>query len=503
MVYKNLVPGQAQFGNIVIGRGTNVQIEEIKFNADDIQNQDHQVAMADTITFGQDQIKPATIEFTLHHLDNHMLPGWEYLKPNFWHSMPTVDDIIKEWRFDRGRKVWGQMKEIYLCNNQGVGKSVFGRPRSLQREKIPVGALDTTIIAEFQKADSLFYSTGEWTTELTIGDTPSYIQRFDGDADSWFRIWLEGPITNPRITIGECDIKLDGVVIPEGDIVEISSYPWMRRIVNNKREFLANKYNGNTPLDKLIMTVGEPIPVRWTDDNYNTWMPALGNESWNEDVNSNDPSGLGEWKAPSTFTHKAGYTVVRLDIFNPNGPKKYLASGLFGTTSSVVYNKVKYKTTEQYCQAKITEPFAGRSAMCIMCNDAMTDGIALVVGSGGPDTLSICRVTSPTTVSAPLSGTWTNPVSWSESDFVSIEYREDIKTYVATLNGDDVLSWNDSTVTKPIDSNYRSQAFIFDLDGSLFTQGVGFWQILAYDKAMVPTPTGHVYLFWRDAWVNL
>ena len=501
MVYKNLVPGQVQFGNIIVGKGTNVIIEEIKFNADDIQNQDHQVAMADTVTFGQDQIKPTTIELTMHHLNNYMLPGWEHLKPNFWHSMPTVDDIVKEWRFDSGRKVWGQMMEIYLCNNAGEGKSIFGRPRSLQREKPPVGALDTTLIAEFQKADSLFYSPGEWYTELTVGNDPSYIQRTTGDADSWFRIWMEGPITNPRITIGECDIKLD-YTIAENEIVEISSYPWMRRIVNNSRAFLASKYNGNTPLDKLVMSVGEPVPVRWTSDNYNTWSPALGNESWNEDIDSNRFSGLGEWKAPSTFTHKAGYTVVRLDIWNPDGPRKYLASGLFGTTSSVIYNKSKFNTSTQYAQARIVEPFYGKSAMCIMCNDAMTDGIALVVVSGGTNKLEIRRVTSPTTV-GPVLATYTKPGGWSETDTVSIEYRPDIKTYVGGLNGDDKLSWNDSDVTVPVDNTRRSQGFIFDLDGNLTTQGVGFRQIIAYDKALVPTPLGKVFLFWRDAWVNL
>ena len=501
MVYRNLIPGQVQFGNIIVGKGTNVLLEEVKFNADDIQNQDHQVAMADTVQFGQDQIKPTTIEFTMHHLDNHMLPGWEWLKPNFWHSMPTVDDIIKEWRFDAGRKVWGQMMEIYLCNNQGEGKSIFGRPRSLQREKPPVGALDTTLIGEFQKADSLFYSPGEWYTELTVGDDPSYIQRTDGDADSWFRIWMEGPIVNPRITIGECDIKLD-YTISANEIVEISSYPWMRRIVNNNRAFLANKYNGNTPLDKLVMSVGEPVPVRWTSDNYNTWQPALGNESWNEDINSNNPSGLGEWKAPSSFTHKAGYTVVRLDIWNPDGPRKYLASGLFGTTSSVIYNKTKFNTSTQYAQARIVEPFWGRSAMAIMCNEAMTDGIALVVSSGGPNKIDICRITSPTTV-GPSLATFTKTGGWHETDVVSIEYRPDIKTYVAGLNGDDVCSWIDASVTVPVDNTRRSQGFIFDLDGSLFTQGVGFRQIVAYDKAVVPTPLGKVFLFWRDAWVNL
>lgn len=503
MVYKNLVNGQAQIGDLVVGVGTNILMDPPNFNADDVQNQDFQTARSDNISFGHDQFKPTTIEFKFTVLDNYLLAGWEDTIPNFWHSMPTIADLVFEWRNDVGRKTWGSMKEIFICNGNGEGRAIYGRPGTGKVTKPSSDSLETFFEGEFRKADTLFYSPEEYVTELEIGEAPNYIYRDRGDADSWMRIWLQGPMVNPRLTIGECDISLNKT-IEEGELVEISSYPWNRRIVNNEREFLASNFNGQTPLDRLIIPAGVEVPVRWTSDDYNTFVPDLGNESWAEDIQRTDMWGLFEWKLPSNFTQIAGRTVVRADIFNPKGVTKYISSRQFGTVSSVIYNKTKYNSAAQYSEATIVEPFSGRSAMAIMCNETLTDGIALEVSSGANNRLRIKRVTSPTTL-GPTLASWDNPAAfgWKETDKVAIRYNPDTQRYIGYLNGEEKLSWYDPTVTKPIGPLFRYQGFLFDLDDSLWTQGMGFRRIIGYDEATVPVSQGRVLLFWRDAWVSL
>lgn len=509
--FRNLIPGQIQIGNLIAGTGTNVFIENFDVKPYDVNNQDYQIPRTDEKRFGFDQLAPTTIEFQFNVLNNWLLPEFEGTIPNFWAEMSKVSDLAREWRFDEGRYLWGSMKALFVCGDDGVSKVIYGRPGQFGSQKTTTKSLWTPCIAEFRRADTLAYSVYEYGIGLNSDTDPDYLERTDGDTETWFRLIIVGPMTNPVITVGEHEIALN-YELEENEIVEISSYPWQRRIVNNERVNLADRMVGSTLyLDRLRLPVGQEIALRWTSDEFNTWVPALGNESWAEDI-----GGFFEWALPSSFVQKAGRAVVRFDLLNISGPKKFIGNGILGETSSILYDGKKYNTEAQYSEAIITEPFWGRSAMAIMCDEDMTSGMAVEVVSGiGNNKLRLRTVTSPTTLGSVI-GEWTNPsiLGWNETDKVSIEYDEDEEEYIVKLNGETKIS---EASAIPRTADYRWQAFIFDLDGDLLTLGTGFRNILAYDKAgslgggfpgyenpsldeLLPSS---VTLLWRDAWSSI
>lgn len=264
MSYQNLVPGQWQIGDIVMGRGTNIIIEEVNINPDDINAQDYQVARTDENRFGIDLFKPTTIEFTMSVLNNVLLPDWEGYIPNFWDGMPTVQDLAKEWRFDEGRKIWGQMKHMYVCSRRDeIPKVIFGRPGQFKYDYNATYGMGEVIqaIGEYRKADTIAYSAAE-STVIVPGGGVSIVA--GGDVDTWFRMTAYGPMTNPTFTINGVTMSLSAT-IGSGKFAEISSYPWSRRIVNSDGVNLSANLTGDGRfLDKGIVPAGQSTSVSWT-----------------------------------------------------------------------------------------------------------------------------------------------------------------------------------------------------------------------------------------------
>lgn len=502
--YKNLVYGQIQVGDLVMGRGTNIRIENFNVNPDDLNIQDYQRVRADEMNFGQDYLKPTTIEMDLTILENKLLPMFQGAIPNFWHNMPSIKNFVKEWRMDDKRTVWGEMIPMYHCNKDGEARAIFGRPGQFSASVPTKHDPHRTVTAEFRRADTLCYSVNETGLELTKNETPDFIIREDGDAPSWLRIVGEGPLTNPVITVGENKIKLNRT-IAAGESFEISSYPWLRRAISNQRENFAADLAGTSPyLDRLRIPVDVPIPVRWTSDEINTWVPDLGNQDWSTDIQS-----LGYFNMPSTFTRIAGRAVVRLDVFNPNPFRKFIGAGTFSSTAAILYANEKFASREQHSEATIVEPFAGSSGIVIMSNPTMTNFLLLEVVSGflGINNKLRFRTGSAYNNLSVPHQTWTNPApfGWGETDRIAVDshFNGSHMVYTASVNGSVKLTWEDATDIVSSAATNRSQGYIFDIDGDLLTTGTGFRNLLSYDKAVVPAPTGRVYLMWRDAWAEI
>jgi hypothetical protein len=517
---RNLISGQYQIGNLIFGRGTTVRVETFDIKPYDVNPQDHQVSLSDEIRFGIDSFKPTTIEITFHVLSNRLLPGYEYLIPNFWQDMPKAADFQKEWRFDEGRKVWGAIKPLYACGKDDVTRMIYGRPRQFTYAKDSDYTESVNCLGQFQRSDTLAYTAQESYIELAGGVLPWHLTRTGGDSDTWFRILAYGPMTNPKFTVGIHTIDLD-YEIAEGEALEISSYPWMRRAVDSNRTNLAAYLIGRSEyLDRMTLPWAQDVPIRWTSEELNTWVPDLGNQTWEQDISS-----LKFGPLPSYFTTLNGKARVRFDLINSIQfglpiitPSKFIGNAILGHTTSIIDNQHQFATGDQYSEARVTEPFDGRSAIVIMSNSTMTNYGMVEVSSGLLNNkLKIRLGTSPTDY-GPVVAEWSRGLGWDEHDRVGIGYEEDTSRFVLYYNREEVGSWVDTTHI--VDQANRHQGYIFDMDGNLLSQGTGFRDLVSYDRAggipppFVPgeyppgppppgSPIGRAFLFWHDAWSTI
>lgn len=511
MPSSNLEPGQYQIGSKVFGRYTPIKVANFDEQAYNVAGQDQQASRTDRVTFGVDIFQPQPITLELVVLDNKRLLGMSGFTgvtlPESFDSEGSrnLDELAAEWRGDDVRQEWNNVKPLYCCGYDGVTRMVFGRPRKFHSSSKSLKSEGFSITAEYMRQDTLCYREEESSVEVIKGEAPTLLTRTEGSAPTWLRILGYGPLTHPVITIGEQQVELD-IDIDEGEAFEVSSYPWRERAIDsNGRNINADMIGVTQYLDRLVLPANRAVPLRWTSDEINTWVPALGAQSWQETID-----GANFLNLPSSFTHIAGKVVVRLDVFNPvSWFKRFLGSGIFGTTSAVLYNAKKYNTRNQYAEARIVEPFGGRSAIVIMSNTAMTNFVMLEVVSGLGNNWLRIRTGSAYNTYSSVRAEWqnTNLFGWLETDVVAIESDYDEisgdTTYTAYLNGDDKCTWTDSGNVVSTETTNRSQGFIFDLDGSLFTVGTGFSNLLAYDTDIVPAPTGQIFVCWHDAWSKI
>jgi hypothetical protein len=497
--YKNLTPGQYQIGDIVLGRRTNIIVESFDAKSYDVNAQDYQVTRSDEVRFGYDSFKPTSIEMNMTVIYNWLLDPFKPTNPNFWVGMPTANDLAAEWRGNDVRNRWGEMKPLYFCGRDNIGKVVYGRPGQFTVEKTSHLSTMVKCVGEFRRADTLVYSAVENSMLLSHNAVPQYVRRTVGDTATWLRIIGQGPLTNPVITIGDAKIQINDN-FAAGEVFEISSYPWQRRAIDNDSNNLRNLLvGGSAYLDALKLPYNQFVPVRWTSDQVNTFVPWVGNANWNLDIED-----LNQRKLPPGFTTIAGKAVIRYDLLNPTGPTSFIGGREFGGTDAVLYTGESYKTTTQYMQARVVEPFAGRSAFVMMSNATMTNFAALEVSAGiNPNNKIIIRTGTAynnTTVRA----TYTHNTSWKETDVIGFGYNPTTKVFTGYLNGNSVVTWTDSgnIVTANATTN-KYMGFIFDLDNNLIVVGTGFKDITAYDNVVVPADTGSVRLYWRDAWSSI
>lgn len=506
----NLLPGQYQIGDVIFGRNTVYPVTSVEVQGYNIQAQDSQMIRSDELQFGFDSFQPAPIIFEMGVLDFQTIPNMDGFTGNVAFDGSAMDQALNKlaqaWRGDNVRNSYGNMMQLKYCERDGSVRVWYGRPRKFQASKRSMKSNYMTVHAEFQRVDTLCYDDPETAVALLRSDTPVYINRVEGQAPSWLRIVGYGPLTHPVITIGDQQVELD-ITVADGEAFEVNSYPWSRRAIKSDGTNISAKLIGTTQyLDRLVLPANSITPVRWTSNDVRTWVPDLSNESWSESIQE-----LNLYTLPSSFTSLGGKAVVRFDALNFGStafpwvtPSRYLAAGMFANTSAILYNKKTFASNNQYCEATLVEPAAGRSAIVIMSNDAMTNYVMLEVTGGilpGTRYLNIRNGTAWNSFGT-VRASWQNPslIGWSETDKVAIGYNPSAQKYSAYFNGTEVCSWVDSGGVVSTGSSNRKQGFIFDMDGNLLTQGVGFKNILAYDRATVPAPVGEMVLLWRNAY---
>ena len=263
---RNLIPGQYQIGNLIMGKGTTVRVEEFKVNPYDVNSQDYQIVRADEVNFGWDQLKPTTIEMTFHILNNFLLPGYESLIPNFWSEMPTRADFQKEWRFDEGRYNWGATKPLYICDKNGLTKTIYGRPGQFTYGE-DTGYVETVqCLGEYRRADTLSYAVEDnVSTVLTQSALTATINGTDGDASSWLKVFFIGPINDPVITFDGLQEQSSPVEfqlarnVAAGEVIELNGEPWHRRAVSSTGENVAADLSNY--LDKMRFYCEDTVEI--------------------------------------------------------------------------------------------------------------------------------------------------------------------------------------------------------------------------------------------------
>ncbi|QGJ90066.1 minor tail protein [Mycobacterium phage Indlulamithi] len=285
-INKNLEPGQYQIGDLVMGPFTPFAIESIDIGNYDVNSQDTQSMMSDEIRFGQDTFKPSPLQLTINVQVNRMVENVAAMMASVpqlnFADDPNLHDLQREWRAPETLKEWGAIKPLLFCGGDGITRQFYGRPGKFTYKKHrQAGSLFYQCQAEFRRSDTFAYSDKEFYVDFAP-NVPQTLTRTIGTAPSWVRFFIVGPANHPVINWGTKQIELDWNV-EAGQIVEISSYPWQRRVVDNTGLSLAARIVTDRPyLDSIYFNDHEPKLISWTATGTNavSKMRVLWHDGW-------------------------------------------------------------------------------------------------------------------------------------------------------------------------------------------------------------------------------
>lgn len=293
-----LRPYQYQLGSIPFGRDTDITISKVDIQPYNVSTQDTNVPRSDETRFGLDQLIPGNIVFTMSVVENYPLISMEDLTGQW-----VPDDVLdlvgtklpilaKTWKARQLRMSWGSSMPLLCCDRNGVVRRIYGRPgKFTHAPRYSDNTLWIDVMAEFRRQDTFAYNDIEYFIAdpiddehgLAPGADPITAERDDGDADAWFRVLIEGPAEHPLITYGGNTIELDSS-IPAGVIVEVSSYPWSRRVLDSVGVNRRTELVGSTMyLDQLTFPAGTSMDISWTCDGAtaDTGLFFLWREAYN------------------------------------------------------------------------------------------------------------------------------------------------------------------------------------------------------------------------------
>lgn len=495
-----LQPFQYQIGDVVFGKGTDIIVKKVDLQPYNINNQDFQLPRADEVRFGVDTLAPGAIIFELSVLNNFAMENMEALTGEntsledslLGQSRSLLGNLANEWKASNIRRSWNAMKPLYFCDENGVVRRIYGRPARFTHAASMRGQHWIDVQCEFRRADTYAYSDIEQSQEILRGDNPNWIMQ-SGDAPAWFRLVFYGPVEHPIVQIGDAQIELD-ITIDASTVLEVSSYPWGRRIVDSNGINYRTKLIGSTQyLDELRFPAGEEIPVRWTDDANGgiTWT-ELPSSRWVENVDFLD-----------LFTLWIEYEMISGQIFWAGN---LLSGGYVSAplgTGAALDQIHSFTTPDQFARVRIASGAPGKSALVVMSNDAMTNYAAVLVENnlniiGGTDYLHLCTGNSPTNMT--IQDTYTIPGRINAHDTVGIWTDNTSKELNVQHNGADVLNWNDSGLLLDWANNKR-QGFIINYDNIPLIPGCGFDNLVCHDISVsLPPEEGKCFVMWRDGW---
>lgn len=292
-------PYQYQLGGITFGRDTQIPVQKVDIQTYNVNNQDFQVQRSDENRFGVDTLAPAPIVFTMSVLNNYELESMSGMS-----SAPFPDDLFannnsllsqlaKVWKNPSLRLTWGATIPLLYCDKESSVRRIYGRPGKFAhtpRNKAGENWID--VQAEFRRADTYAHSDLEYfvghPTDITRGLPPDgtttvTASRLGGDGDSWLRMLFYGPMTHAVVTYGDHILELAST-ITSPIILEVSSYPWARRVVDSLNVNHRSEVVGSTLyLDQIKFPAGTSMDISWTctGGDTTTQLYVLWREAYN------------------------------------------------------------------------------------------------------------------------------------------------------------------------------------------------------------------------------
>lgn len=252
-----LIPGQYKIGNTVFGEGTMIHVSSCEPGGHGTSPGDYPVGQSDELRFSRDYMQPGSYTFEMAALNNKPMlnmvgPGEEI--PDVDGASTYLETIANEWRADEVRLIYGSLKPL-LYHRDGMTRMIYGRPRKFVHANRSRKAEWVNIVADFQCADTFTYEEAQGlVTALptSAGTTSVDVVRAGGSAPAWFTAFITGPINDPKIKVGNLfTVELD-YNLAAGKIIQISSYPWERRVIDSDGFNLSPLMVGNSPyLDQM------------------------------------------------------------------------------------------------------------------------------------------------------------------------------------------------------------------------------------------------------------
>lgn len=256
-----MIDGQWEIDGYLFGANTQIMVSSVTFEGYDVNNYDFNRENTDEMVMGRDSLKPGTITFEMAALDNYYVSSGLSV-PGFERARGSYDSFTKHWRGDSSRQHWNEYLPL-AYKRQGQERLIYGRPRKLTPLPYASRRGNQPFTCQYQTADTFTYSRMEYYEDgpvSTLGtrNVPARRDLLEGTADTWFAIQIEGPITNPVIEIGaDKKITLE-TTLAAGKQIEISSYPWRRRVINSDSETLSAFLIDDSPyMDELKIPAGE------------------------------------------------------------------------------------------------------------------------------------------------------------------------------------------------------------------------------------------------------
>ncbi len=293
-----LQPYQYQLGDVKFGRDTQIPVQKVDIQTYNVNNQDFQVQRSDENRFGVDTLAPAPIVFTMSVLNNYELESMSGMStapfPDdlFANNNSALTQLAKQWKNPSLRMSWGATVPLLFCGKDGETKRIYGRPGKFAhgaRNKSGENWID--VQAEFRRSDTyahsdIEYFVGHPTLASGLppdGTTTVNAARLDGDADSWLRFLIYGPMTHATISYGDRTLELAST-IASGVVLEVSSYPWIRRVVDSLNINHRTEVIGETQyLDQIKFPAGSDMDIHWTctGGDASTQLFVLWREAYN------------------------------------------------------------------------------------------------------------------------------------------------------------------------------------------------------------------------------